>query len=84
MPWTDEAYGPPSAARGILLAIYAAIGLMSGLLLARPEPAAVAAMLAVQVVYKVMSPLTVGSIRNPVVVSDLLIAGVHGLTLASL
>jgi hypothetical protein len=84
LPWTDEAYGPPSPARGILLSIYVAIGLMSVLMLTRPEPAAVAALLAVQVVYKVTTPFTVGSLRNPVVVSNLLIAGVHSVTLASL
>lgn len=84
LPWTDDALGPPSPARGILLSIYLAIGLLSVLLLARPEPGAVAALLSVQVAYKVTTPFTVGSLRNPVVVSNLLIAAVHSVTLASM
>ena len=83
-PWTLAAYGPPSPARGILLSIYLAIGLLSALLLLRPAPAAVAALLAVQVLYKVTTPLTTGSISNPVVISNLLIAAVHIATLVVL
>jgi hypothetical protein len=84
LPWTEEAYGPASAARGILLSIYMAIGLLSAGLFVWPEPGAVTALLAVQVVYKVTTPFTVGSLRNPVVVSNLLIAMVHGITLSGL
>jgi hypothetical protein len=83
-PWTVAAYGPPSPARGILLSIYLAIGLVSALLLLRPVPAAVAALLAVQVFYKVTTPFTTGSISNPVVISNLLIAVVHIATLVVL
>jgi hypothetical protein len=83
-PWTLAAFGPPSPARGILLSIYLAIGLLSALLLLRPVPAAVAALLAVQVLYKVTTPLTTGSISNPVVISNLLIAAVHIATLVVL
>jgi hypothetical protein len=80
-PWTVAAYGPPSPARGILLSIYLAIGLLSALLLLRPVPAAVAALLAVQVLYKITTPITTGSLSNPVVISNLLIAAVHAATL---
>lgn len=83
-PWTVAAYGAPSPARGILLSVYLAIGLLSALLLLRPVPAAVAALLAVQVLYKVTTPLTTGSISNPVVISNLLIAAVHAATLVVL
>ena len=83
-PWTVAAYGPPSPARGILLSIYLAIGLLSALLLLRPVPAAVAALLAVQILYKITTPLTTGSISNPVVISNLLIAAVHAATLVVL
>ena len=83
-PWIVAAYGPPSPARGILLSIYLAIGLLSALLLLRPLPAAVAALLAVQILYKITTPLTTGSISNPVVISNLLIAAVHAATLVVL
>jgi len=80
-PWTVAAYGPPSPARAILLSVYLAIGALSALLLFRPVPAAVAALLAVQILYKITTPVTTGSISNPVVISNLLIAGVHAATL---
>jgi hypothetical protein len=83
-PWTVAAYGPPSPSRGILLSVYLAIGLLSALLLLRPVPTAVAALLAVQVVYKITTPLTTGTISNPVVISNLLIAAVHAATLVVL
>ena len=83
-PWTVAAYGAPSPARGILLSVYLAIGLLSALLLLRPIPAAVAALLAVQVVYKITTPLTTGTISNPVVISNLLIAAFHIATLVVL
>lgn len=82
--WTLPAFGPAAPARGILLSIYLAIAAMSALLLARPQAGAVAALLAVQVVYKLTTPFTVGTIRNPVVVSNLFIAAFHAATLASL
>jgi hypothetical protein len=50
-------------------------------LLWRQEPVAVAALLLVQVIYKITTPLTVGSLENPVVLSNLLVAVVHVSTL---
>ena len=82
--WTETAYGPASPARGILLAVYLAIGVSSVVLLVHPHPAMVAALLGVQVLYKVMSPVTVGTLRNPVVLSNLAIAAVHIGTLSTL
>ena len=79
-----SAYGEWTPARAILLSIYLAIGLVSVLLLVRREPKAVAALLLVQVLYKVTTPLTVGTIANPVVVSNLLMAGFHTATLMCL
>jgi hypothetical protein len=38
----------------------------------------------VQVLYKITTPLTTGSISNPVVISNLLIAAVHIATLVVL
>jgi hypothetical protein len=79
--WTVSAYGPESAARGILLSVYLAILIASVLLLLKPVPAAVAALLFVQILYKFTTPFTVGSFDNPVVISNLFIAAFHCLTL---
>ena len=82
--WTASAYGEGTPARAILLSIYLAIGLVSVLLLVHREPKAVAALLLVQVLYKVLTPLTVGTLANPVVVSNVVIAGFHTATLMCL
>lgn len=79
--WAEEAYGPPTPARGILLAVYLSILLMSCVLLVRPEPRATAALLSVQVVYKLLTVATVGILLHPVVLSNFAIAGVHLVTL---
>ena len=79
--WAQAAYGPRSAGRSILLSVYMAIGLVSAVLLFIRDPAFVAALLVVQVAYKVTTPLTVGTLRNPVVISNLLIAALHAATL---
>ena len=80
--WTDSAYGGPSAARQILLSVYLSIALMSVLLLIRPDPRMVATLLLVQVVYKLATLVLVGTLRNPVVLSNLGISLVHAVTLA--
>ena len=82
--WTTSAYGEESPARAILLSMYLAIGLVSVVLLVRRVPKAVAALLLVQVLYKVTTPLTVGTLANPVVVSNLVVAGFHTATLMCL
>lgn len=82
--WTLAAYGPPSPARGILLAVYLAILAGSAALLWKPVPAMVAALLLVQILYKLMTPFTVGTLANPVVLSNLAIAAFHTLTLATI
>jgi hypothetical protein len=82
--WTASTYGEGTPARAILLSIYLAIGLVSVLLLVHREPKAVAALLLVQVLYKVITPLTVGTLANMVVVSNLVIAGFHTATLMCL
>ncbi len=75
--WVQDAYGPPGPGRGILLAIYLAILLASVFLLFGGDPKFVAALLVIQIVYKLTTPLTVGTFKNPVVVSNLLIAVFH-------
>lgn len=82
--WARIAYGDATPARGILLSVYLAIGLVSALLLFLGEPKLVAALLLVQVVYKVTTPLTVGTLRNPVVVTNLGVAAFHTATLVLL
>jgi hypothetical protein len=80
----DKAWGPFTEARGILLSIYFAILVASVVLIFMPAPAFVAALLAVQVIYKVTTPITVGRISNPVVISNLFIAALHVVTLLSI
>ena len=79
--WALSAYGPESAARGILLSIYLAILLCSAGLLFKPIPAMVAALLLVQIIYKLSTPFTVDSFSNPVVTANLAIAAFHSITL---
>jgi hypothetical protein len=79
--WTQAAYGQPTPALGILLSIYLAILAASAGLLFRPVPAMVAALLIVQIVYKLTTPLTVQTFANPVVLSNLAIATFHAVTL---
>ncbi|PUE42344.1 hypothetical protein [Limnohabitans sp. Bal53] len=80
-PWVPNGWGEFSPARGILLSIYTAILVVSLGLLWRQEPMAIASLLLVQVIYKITTPLTVGSLENPVVISNLLVAAVHVSTL---
>lgn len=82
--WAAEAYGPASPARQILLSVYLAIAAVSAGLLVFPDPRLVAALLLVQVIYKTLTPIAVGTLQNPVVVSNLLIAAVHGVTLVAI
>ena len=81
-PWVPNGWGEFSPARGILLSIYGAILLVSMGLLWRPESVAAAALLLVQVIYKITTPFTVGSLENPVVISNLVVAALHALTLS--
>ncbi len=78
------AFGDDTPARGILLSVYLAILMCSAALLFKPIPAMVAALLLVQVVYKVTTPFTVGSFTHTVVMSNLAIAAFHGITLWSI
>ncbi|MEM8981469.1 MAG: hypothetical protein AAGC71_00490 [Pseudomonadota bacterium] len=80
--WANTVYGPATDARQILLAVYLAIGLLSTGLLVFRDPRLVFGLLAVQVAYKVLTPLTVSAVRHPVVISNLCIAAMHVVTLA--
>ena len=83
-PLVDTAWGPSTEARAILWSVYIAILVASIFLVFMPTASFVAALLAVQVIYKLTTPFTVGSFRNPVVISNLVIATVHAVTLASM
>ena len=78
--WVQEAYGAKSPSRGILLSIYLAIMLASAWLLFGMDVKFVAALLLIQILYKVTTPFTVGTLMNPVVVSNLMIAIFHTAT----
>jgi hypothetical protein len=82
--WVKRAFGPREPARQILLAIYLAILVLSGSLLVWGDVRMATGLLLVQVLYKVLSPVTVGTLRNPVVISNLAIAGLHAVTLSTL
>lgn len=79
--WAQESFGSSSAARGILLSVYVAIGIVSIGLLVRAHAAFVAALILIQIIYKITTPFTVGSLGNPVVISNLMIAAFHSVTL---
>jgi len=83
-PLVDHAWGAFTAARGILMSIYLAILLASVVLLFVPVATFVVALLSVQVIYKLTTPFTVGTFKNPVVISNLLISVVHIATLVSI
>ncbi len=82
LPWAQDAYGDRTPARGVVFALYAVIGLASVVLLVFHEPRLVVGLLMLQVSYKLLTPITVGSIGNPVVVANVLIATFHLVTLA--
>lgn len=82
--WVNAGYGMETPARNILLAIYLAIASVSAFLLFAGVPEAVAALLLVQVIYKVATPLTVGDPGNPVIISNLVIAALHAATLVTI
>ena len=52
--------------------------------MAKPIPMMVAALLMVQIIYKLITPFAVGNLSNPVVVSNLAIAAFHSVTLWSI
>ncbi len=68
-------------ARGILLAMYLTILIASVLLLFFVDSKLVFALLILQIVYKILSPFTVKTMKNPIVISNLLIAAFHLVTL---
>ncbi len=90
VPRMARVYGPDSPARRILACLYFAIGFVSVwalILMGSGELAAAAALAAplfwVQIVYKLATLPSIGP-RNPVVLANLAIAVLHGVTLTTL
>lgn len=81
--WAKSSFGIFSPARGILLSIYLSILLSSLTLYFKMDVKFIASLLFVQIIYKLTTPFTVGTIANPVVISNLFIAVFHSLTLYS-
>ena len=79
--WIEAVYRADSPARNILLAVYVAILVLSIWQVFDRNPNTIVAILLLQVVYKVVSPITVGSLSNPVVISNLAIAAFHTVTI---
>lgn len=73
----DKTFGTFTAARGILLSIYTTILLASILLLLLPDSKLAFALFFIQIVYKLLSPFTVKTFKNPVVISNIFIAFFH-------
>jgi hypothetical protein len=72
--------GPFTAGRGILLAIYLTILIASVLLLVFKIPILAFALFFMQISYKLICPFTVGTVKNPVVISNIAIAIFHSVT----
>ena len=72
-----ETLGEFNPARGILLAIYMTILIASIGLLIFPDTKFSIALLLMQIVYKLLTPFTVKTLKNPFVISNILIAVVH-------
>jgi hypothetical protein len=75
--WVVESFGIETPARGILLSIYLAILILSAALLFKFDPKVVMALLTIQIVYKLLSPIMAGTITNPVIISNIFIAVFH-------
>ena len=80
LPWAEAAYGASSPGRSILLAIYLAILVTSAALLSVDAPRVALGLLIAQIVYKLLTPITVGTLAHPVVLSNLGIAAFHSVT----
>lgn len=82
-PSMTTVYGAATPARGILASIYLSIAAASvcALLFPAYSIAIATVLFPLQILYKLSTVLTVGSIMHPVVVSNLLISVVHAISL---
>ena len=79
-----ETLGEFNPARGILLAIYMTILIASIGLLIFTDTKFSIALLLMQIVYKLLTPFTVKTLKHPFVISNMLVAIVHIVTVYSL
>ena len=79
-----ETLGEFNPARGILLAIYMTILIASIGLLIFPDTKFAIALLLMQIVYKLLTPFTVKTLKHPFVISNMWVAIVHIVTVYSL
>jgi hypothetical protein len=75
--WISYGYGSDQPSLRILLSVYLAILISSIILLLRPSSHFIFALLCLQVIYKLLSPLVVGVYSNPVVLSNICVALLH-------
>mgnify|MGYP001382281653 CR=1 FL=1 len=77
-------WGERTPARSILTALYLTILVGSIAFLFIPQPEFVVVLLAIQVFYKLLPLPLVGTLRHPVVLSNLAIAAVHIVAITTL
>jgi hypothetical protein len=75
--FVSRGWGMAQPSLYLLLSIYCTIFIASFYLLIRPNLYLIFSLLSMQVIYKMLSPIFVGSLQNPVVISNLAIAAVH-------
>ncbi len=80
----EFAAGIFTPARGILLAMYLTILTASFALLFFTDFKLAFGLFVMQIIYKVLSPFTVKSIKNPIVICNVLIAAFHLVTVYSM
>lgn len=78
--WAMDSYGIETPARGILLSIYLTILIFSAFLIFKFDAKMVIALLSVQILYKLLSPVMVGTLTNPVITSNVFIAIFHSVS----
>jgi len=79
-----DVFGPKTVARQILLSVYISILFLSILLLFFQDEKMVLTLLIMQVVYKLLTPFYVKSIKNPVVITNLVVTLVHLITIITI
>lgn len=78
--WAEFAYGARTVARDILLSMYFSILVSSFVLLVVRDERMVAALLIVQIIYKLAAPFAAWTVSNPVIISNIGIAIFHCVT----
>lgn len=77
----EKVLGSLTPARSILLAIYITILISSLLLVIFPNKTLIFGLLSMQIFYKLLATLTVRDFKNPVIISNVIIAIFHSIAL---